>query len=366
MPLVSQGTKGERMTEDNSGSLPPAGWFPDGSGELRWWDGERWTEHTRALSDANALGSDAGQAEKPATRWWKSKSKDAAEQHMRNTAGETIPAEWTGSGSKDKAATKNSSPVEAWSHLTQDLDVVGESHYSNSFNKIFKGESIGQPDGVELFKPATLVRDAKNAHDSNAVAVYIDGLQVGFLERERAAEFRPALDALESGAHCLQVASRQWARQDKGEKIFASASVKVPPVGGIRPANSFPQAPYVVLPAGSAMQVGREDEHMNVLSPFLSSTSECWLAVVLRLAEEVRARSTATFIEIVVDDEVVGILTSASSEKLCALVKHVNDRGSLAVARARLRGNGLQAEIAIYCAKSTEVSNEWIASVQPA
>jgi hypothetical protein len=26
--------------------LPPAGWYPDGSsGQLRWWDGERWTEH---------------------------------------------------------------------------------------------------------------------------------------------------------------------------------------------------------------------------------------------------------------------------------------------------------------------------------
>jgi hypothetical protein len=27
-------------------SLPPAGWYPDAaSGQLRWWDGERWTEH---------------------------------------------------------------------------------------------------------------------------------------------------------------------------------------------------------------------------------------------------------------------------------------------------------------------------------
>lgn len=33
-----------------SSSQPPAGWFVDTSnpGYLRWWDGQRWTEHTKA------------------------------------------------------------------------------------------------------------------------------------------------------------------------------------------------------------------------------------------------------------------------------------------------------------------------------
>jgi uncharacterized RDD family membrane protein YckC len=31
----------------DAGSLPPAGWYPDPSGDpgQRWWDGERWTDH---------------------------------------------------------------------------------------------------------------------------------------------------------------------------------------------------------------------------------------------------------------------------------------------------------------------------------
>lgn len=29
--------------------ITPAGWYDDGRGQLRWWDGQRWTEHTAPL-----------------------------------------------------------------------------------------------------------------------------------------------------------------------------------------------------------------------------------------------------------------------------------------------------------------------------
>lgn len=47
-------------TETPGGSGIPAGWYDDPSGEgLRWWDGERWTEHVHtAESAAAATGGD--------------------------------------------------------------------------------------------------------------------------------------------------------------------------------------------------------------------------------------------------------------------------------------------------------------------
>ncbi|GAA4819180.1 DUF2510 domain-containing protein [Nocardioides caeni] len=34
------------MSHDNPGSTPP-GWYPDGQGGQRWWDGSQWTSHTQ-------------------------------------------------------------------------------------------------------------------------------------------------------------------------------------------------------------------------------------------------------------------------------------------------------------------------------
>ena len=60
----------------NDPRLPPAGWFPDpgGSGRLRWWDGDRWSEHTREDLAAATAASDLTRdrvlrEERSAARW---------------------------------------------------------------------------------------------------------------------------------------------------------------------------------------------------------------------------------------------------------------------------------------------------------
>ncbi|WP_309066978.1 DUF2510 domain-containing protein [Microbacterium sp.] len=40
----------------------PAGWYDDGSGRQRWWDGEKWTEHFAPEADAAAQPGQAGDA----------------------------------------------------------------------------------------------------------------------------------------------------------------------------------------------------------------------------------------------------------------------------------------------------------------
>ena len=45
---------------------PPAGWYPDSTGTVRWWDGEQWTEHTPPPPPTQATPAAEAQPEQPA------------------------------------------------------------------------------------------------------------------------------------------------------------------------------------------------------------------------------------------------------------------------------------------------------------
>ena len=49
------------MSDPNQPSTPP-GWYPDGQGGQRWWDGNQWTEHTQQGGSADAPGAPAAPA----------------------------------------------------------------------------------------------------------------------------------------------------------------------------------------------------------------------------------------------------------------------------------------------------------------
>jgi hypothetical protein len=81
-----------------------------------------------------------------------------------------------------------------WLPGTTEIPVAGVSHHAEAV-----GDSLRDvPDGGQL--DAWLVAEPKNAHDANAVAVYLRGGQAGYLPRPKAAVLQPALAAL-SAAH---------------------------------------------------------------------------------------------------------------------------------------------------------------------
>lgn len=70
------------------------------------------------------------------------------------------------------------------------FEVVGESHYAQSFVDIL-GSRAGTED--EVFGDAVLKLENRNPHDPNAVAVWVQGRQVGHLSRALAVDFRNRL-----------------------------------------------------------------------------------------------------------------------------------------------------------------------------
>jgi len=66
--------------------------------------------------------------------------------------------------------------------------VVGENFYEGNLLKILERNSPNQRRATAELKPVS-----DNEHDPNAIEVYIDGLQVGYLSRENAMRGRKAL-----------------------------------------------------------------------------------------------------------------------------------------------------------------------------
>lgn len=74
-----------------------------------------------------------------------------------------------------------------------DLDVVGESHYQENLRQV-----VGSTETKIRFPTvAVLCPEADNHYDPNAISVWVDGLEVGYVSREDALRYRPGLEALE-------------------------------------------------------------------------------------------------------------------------------------------------------------------------
>lgn len=102
------------------------------------------------------------------------------------------------------------------------IDVVGESHYQNNLRTVGgeKGET-----SKRVSVEATLVLDDDNKFDKNAVAVFIDGLQVGHLDRETAKSFREQLRKVGPGrritaARCPAIIVGGWYRGEEDEGSY--------------------------------------------------------------------------------------------------------------------------------------------------
>ncbi len=252
--------------------------------------------------------------------------------------------------------------VQPWSVKTRRFEVAGEFYRMRNIELLFANESTNTVDGAEMSLDATLVPDSGNPFDQQAVAVFVGGLHIGYLERGEASKYHTALAKLAQTGRVLTVASRQWARGSAGD-LGARVTLDLPDPTGLVPRNRLPES-SAVLPAGGAVQVAGEDKHMDALIPLLDPAgSDVHVAVSLHTTIETRARSTNELIEVRLSGKLVGFLSKAQTANFASLVKYVTDRGLVPVARATLRGNTIKADVTLHVAKAHEVSPEWLQSL---
>ncbi|GGB69535.1 hypothetical protein GCM10011314_06030 [Knoellia flava] len=267
-----------------------------------------------------------------------------------------------------QTAAPSGLPVEPWARATTWQNVVGESHYENAFralldkNKPPWGDYWAEMDDL----PAAIVADPDNPHDSSAVAVWVQEELVGFLPREAAALYHPALaDLAERGEH-LRVGARVLVHLDDGA-VSGSATVTLPPPEGVQSYNEPPDEPHQVMPHGSAMQVTCEEQHMDVLGAYVSDR-ERHVAVTLHAIDVQKTPRSSPYraVEVRLDGQRVGELTKGMSEKMLDVVDFISGKGRLPLCRAVLKGSPLRAELTLQVAKAHEVKSRWLDGIESA
>ena len=244
---------------------------------------------------------------------------------------------------------------EAWSPRTQQLEVAGEWYRAENLRTLFSRHAKLSESGSEIRLPATLVPDPANPYDNKAVAVFVDDLHVGYMERPDAKKYHGRIAALPGGE--LVVTSRQWLRVT-GDETWARVTLSIPLPEHLECPNPN-DSDCVHLPPGSTVQVTREVEHLDHLVQLLDRYgSETVVAASLRSMIEQRPRSTVELVAVDIDGNQVGVLTSTQTANFLPLVRRAEAEGRMVICRASLRGNTLKADVALHARKVHELDED--------
>lgn len=263
--------------------------------------------------------------------------------------------------------TSAGSTLEVWGQRGwAGVDVVGESHYTRELRALLPNPL--PPDGAEALVPVTVVHDPSNKYDSNAVEIRASSGVIGFLAREDAKRYAPALDAIQAEGLNAATMARVWGmnREDwdsRGKKFFGSVRIDLPEPHLLRPVNQAPDVPHQLLPMGSAIQVTGEENYREATSRYLTPHGECWVHATLHEAVDESGRTPKPFVEVKIDDQTVGRLTPKMSGDLEPAIRFLRERGHACAVRAIVKGNQLKAEVVLYTKRAHELDQAWFDSL---
>jgi collagen type III alpha len=247
-------------------------------------------------------------------------------------------------------------------------EVAGESFHHQPLQRLF-----GRPTAKhrEVQTVAILVPEPDNKHDPAAVAVRIDGETVGYLPREIAGDYGAMLAELGGRGQAAQVACRVWGgmvtdydtnragRLVEKERFTASVTIALAEPHLCTPVNRPPAVPHLMLPDGGAVQISGEDQCMPAIEPLLRPEGEGFAYATLHEIADTSGRTVKELVEVRLDGLRVGQLTPKMSGDLLPAIRHLEQMGLAAGAKAKLKGNRLKAEITLHCAKAHELPADW-------
>ena len=220
-----------------------------------------------------------------------------------------------------------------------DQPVAGESHYFPVLRGL-AGTGTG-----ERITVAELRREPDNPYDADAVQVLIDGEVVGYLPRDDAAAYQPALTQVTT-ALCRV---RLWWSYDHPELGFiASVSLDLADPAEVVPLNEPDPSPHVALPPGRAYPL--RNAYLENLTEVLARAYCPGRGLVYG-----SLHAEGSSVSVRVDGRRVGELPEATSARFAPLVRGFAAAGLTCYAEVSLSGNAHAVEARLKLAAPEDI-----------
>ncbi|MCK7676212.1 hypothetical protein [Corynebacterium pygosceleis] len=200
--------------------------------------------------------------------------------------------------------------------------------------------------GIYIFE-ADLVVEPDNPYSKSghAISVRYDNRVIGYIPSEDK-EIFPAVARLAASGYDARVLARMW-RAGTSEYAIISLALGDPEIAV--PLNDPPTEGWALLPEGKTIQVTKEEHHFDVLQDFVPASGRGLLLVTLHEIET-GVRSKRKIVEVRLEGERIGELSTVSSAKLLPAVQHLDALGLTTVCRAVITGSAIAAEMVLKVA----------------
>lgn len=246
------------------------------------------------------------------------------------------------------------------------FDIVGENWREAEITAAMGGRPPRDIE-IEQYVHAELVPEPDNPNDQHAVSVRISGFNVGYLPARVAPAYFPAICSLVSSGIVPTIRTRiwavtRWSQRRNQDELKSAIRLALPNANELLPLNSAPSEPHYVIPRGRAVQVTGEEEHYDVIKPYIRPDNPSNVVVTLRPVEVPRGQTTATVLEVQLDGQRIGQLSPLISSSVMPCVTEADSLGRVAAAWGIVTGSRLAAEVTLRIAKAEAIPDTWPSS----
>lgn len=240
-----------------------------------------------------------------------------------------------------------------------DYELATEPEHLPAIRSLCSEDWSNGPQTIHL--DVELIPEPQGPRGEWAISVRTASRTLGYLDAADEADWAPVVRRVIASGLVPITMGQIWAQSyeswDSADNFTAVVRIRLGKPNEALPVNDPPTVPYTLLPKSAIVQVTREDQYSNALLKFVPPGGYGVFCVTLHEQLPTDGRKKP-YVEVRIDDECVGELTPAMSQRFLPMIRHLQDRGLLTACWGDITGSAVAAEVRIDAVKANEASDE--------